>query len=407
MRLLLPLEQRYYRARDGSMYSADPATYDYLRKFLTVFDAVTVLARVRECDRDFAEPQRADGPHVNFASLPDFRSPLGCLTQIRQIHRVTQEAAAKTDAVLVRMPGVVSEVVRRAVLARGAQYGVHVVGDPEEVFAPTATDSALRGFYKWFFARQVERACRSEAHAVAYVSRYTLPQRYPARPGIPTFVMSNVDLHGAIVSPEAITSRAARLGSRVPLHIGVVAYLDVPYKGVDVLLQALGQCRPHLDFRCTVAGDGILKQELIGLSQKLGLADHVRFAGHLTPGKEIFEFLDTVDLYVQPSRTEGLPRALIEAMARGCPAIGTKVGGIPQLLGEGELVPANDPVALAKRIIEIGHDVQRMRALMSANVEVGREYDGPKVDATRLEFLKAIRERSSVLMPGAACACAE
>jgi glycosyltransferase involved in cell wall biosynthesis len=401
------MEQRYYRAKNGTMYSADPATYAYLRKFLAVFDAVTVLARVRETDRDFSEAERAEGPHVDFAPLPDFRSPLDCLAHAPRIRNVTQEAVQKTDAVLVRMPGVVSEVVRRVVVARRAQYGVHVVGDPQEVFAPTATKGALRPFYRWFFTRQVERACRQEANAVAYVSRNTLPQRYPAGQGVPTFVLSNVDLHGAIASTDTLARRLERLGNQSPLHIGVVSYLDARYKGIDLLLEALAHCRSHLNLRCTIAGDGILKRELIELTEKLGLTECVKFAGHLSPGREVFDFLDTVDLYVQPSRTEGLPRALIEAMARGCPAIGTRVGGIPQLLSAGELVPSNDAAALAEKLVEIGGDAERMRCLVRANVESAREYDGPAIDAIRVEFLKAIRERSAVNLPGAACACAE
>lgn len=407
MKLLLPMEQRYYRAKNGAMFSADPATYSYLRKFLAVFDSVTVLARVREADRDFTEAQRADGPHVDFAPLPDFRSPLDCLARASQIRRVTQEAVEKTDAVLVRMPGVVSEVVRRAVVARGVHYGVHVVGDPQEVFAPAATKGILRPFYRWFFTRQVERACREEANAVAYVSRFTLPERYPAGQGMTTFVLSNVDLHGGIASDETLARRLQRPDSPSPLHIGVVAYLDARYKGVDLLLEALSRCRTSLDFHCTIAGDGILKNELMAMTEKLGLTEHVKFAGHLAPGREIFDFLDSVDLYVQPSRTEGLPRALIEAMARGCPAIGTKVGGIPQLLDAGELVRSNDPVALAEKIVEVGRDAKRMRSLSRRNLEIAREYDGPSVDRTRLEFLKAIRERSSIMVAGAACACAE
>ena len=407
MRLLLPLEQRYYRSPNGHLYSADPGTYAYLQTFLTVFDHVTVVARVRENNRVFSEAQRADGPQVDFAFLPDFRSPLGCLTRAQGMRKIIQDAAARTDAVLMRMPGVVSELVRRVVVARGGRYGVHVVGDPEGVFAPAAHASHLRPFYRSFFTRQLERACREEANAVAYVSRHTLPQRYPAGEGIPTFVLSNVNLHGAIDASDSVAARVARIERGAPLHIGTVASLDVPYKGIDVLLQALSVCRSKFAFQCTVAGDGALKQDLIELTQKLGLADRVKFAGYIEPGNRIFEFLDTVDLYVQPSRTEGLPRALIEAMARGCAAIGSNVGGIPQLLGVSERVAANDAAALAEKIMEVGCDAQRMHTLMQQNVDAAREYEGPKVDATRIAFLKAIRDRSSVFMQGAACACAE
>lgn len=408
MRLLLPLEQRYYRDSDGRIFSADPANYVYLQKFLKVFTEVVVLARVRESRSSFSPVQRADGPQVGFAALPDFRTPFSLLAHSRQFRSVTRGAVESCDAFLLRLPGVVSELARRGILEKGARYGVQVVGDPQEVFHSMATSSPLRPFYRSFFTRQVERACREEANAVAYVSRCTLPERYPAGAGVPTFLLSNVDLHGAIISAEALDRRSVRLiESKAPLHIGVVAYLDAAYKGVDVLLQALSICKASLDFRCTVLGDGALKERLIALSRDLGLADRLTFAGHRNAGAEIFEFLDTVDLYVQPSRTEGLPRALIEAMARGCAAIGTNVGGIPQLLSKSELVPPNDAPALAAKILEVASDRGRMGQMARHNVESARAYDGPRLDGIRLAFLQSIRNGSSQKVKGVACSCAE
>ena len=61
------------------------------------------------------------------------------------------------------------------------------------------------------------------------------------------------------------------------------------------------------------------------------VAEQVEFLGAMTHDK-VFNWLDTIDLYVQPSRQEGLPRALIEAMSRGLPAIGAATGGIPELI---------------------------------------------------------------------------
>ena len=59
--------------------------------------------------------------------------------------------------------------------------------------------------------------------------------------------------------------------------------------------------------------------------------DRVKFMGSMTH-EQVFEWLDTIDIYVQPSRQEGLPRALIEAMSRGLPSIGAHTGGIPELI---------------------------------------------------------------------------
>ena len=67
--------------------------------------------------------------------------------------------------------------------------------------------------------------------------------------------------------------------------------------------------------------------------QKLDVEEQVKILGPM-PHNEVFKWLETIDLYVQPSRQEGLPRALIEAMSRGVPAFGARTGGIPELLDE-------------------------------------------------------------------------
>lgn len=62
-----------------------------------------------------------------------------------------------------------------------------------------------------------------------------------------------------------------------------------------------------------------------------GVADRVVFKGQMKH-QQVLEWIDSLDIYIQPSMQEGLPRALIEAMSRACPAIGSSTGGIPELL---------------------------------------------------------------------------
>src|SRR5690606_42058407 len=83
-------------------------------------------------------------------------------------------------------------------------------------------------------------------------------------------------------------------------------------------------------FRYEIVGGGD-QSYLRKIARKYGVADPVDFLGRITR-KEVFQWLDKIDLYIQPSKTEGLPRALIEAMSRGLPCLGTRVGGIPELL---------------------------------------------------------------------------
>jgi glycosyltransferase involved in cell wall biosynthesis len=118
-------------------------------------------------------------------------------------------------------------------------------------------------------------------------------------------------------------------------------------KGQDVLLRAL----PHLGdsvAEVVVVGDGPQGPHLRRLASQLGVASKVTFMG---ARDDIPELLSQADLFVAPSRSEGLPVAVLEAMAAARPVVATAVGGTCEVLeGVGWLVPPRDPEALAHAI---------------------------------------------------------
>lgn len=117
------------------------------------------------------------------------------------------------------------------------------------------------------------------------------------------------------------------------------------------------------------------------------LPPRIRFMGHVT-GDPVRQILDSSDLFVLPSRTEGLPRALIEAMARGLPCIGSAVGGIPELIDTSEMVPPGDPAALAAKIQEVLKDPLRMETLSRRNLWTAREYLDSVLSERQADFLR-------------------
>ncbi len=78
--------------------------------------------------------------------------------------------------------------------------------------------------------------------------------------------------------------------------------------------------------------------------------------------------LDSADLFVSPSRQEGVPRAMIEAMARGLPCIGSSVGGTPETLPQEFLVPPNDRPRLAAEIMRVAANPNLMEAMSAQNL---------------------------------------
>src|SRR4029077_4545824 len=118
--------------------------------------------------------------------------------------------------------------------------------------------------------------------------------------------------------------------------------------------------RKGMAIQLTIVGNGRCRAALDTGARERGIERDVRFTGRVPAGAPVREILDGADLFVLASKTEGLPRAMIEAMARGLPCIGSAVGGIPELLGASELVPRGNAAALAAKIEEVAMDFDRM-----------------------------------------------
>lgn len=129
----------------------------------------------------------------------------------------------------------------------------------------------------------------------------------------------------------------------------LVGSLRSNVKGVDVLLHAIKLLGDKIS-RVAVAGEGILKNELIALRDQLGLQEKIDFLGNVN---QVGELLEQSRIFVMPSRYEGLPIALLEAMSKKKPIIATNVGGIPEVIKDREnglLIPPENPEVLAEKL---------------------------------------------------------
>jgi len=152
--------------------------------------------------------------------------------------------------------------------------------------------------------------------------------------------------------------------------VGMVGRL-VPIKDAPTFLRAASLvARSREDARFALVGDGEERPALEALCREMGLDGRVTFFGWRQDLAAVYGDLDVV---VNASRNEGTPVALIEALAAARPVVATRVGGTPDLLGEGErgrLVPPGRPEELARAVLETltGSEAARRRA------QAGREH---------------------------------
>ena len=196
--------------------------------------------------------------------------------------------------------------------------------------------------------------------------------------------------NGVEAAHDAPRARA----SDAPPNVVCVANL-IAYKGHRTLLDAAARvARQTRDWSLLLVGDGPERRAMERRVDRAGLGEIVKLLGRRD---DVDGLLDTADLAVLPSYTEGLPNAVLEAMAHGVPVVATDVGGTRTLLetGAGIVVPPRDPGALAEALAAMLRDADRRRAAGAEGRRiVEARYSVERMrDETLLLFHELVRAR--------------
>lgn len=178
------------------------------------------------------------------------------------------------------------------------------------------------------------------------------------------------------------------LGALARPTLGVVGRMS-PEKGVDVFIEAAARLRSRgVTFGAALAGDGPEREALEARVRSAGLQDRIRFLG---PVSRMREFYEAIDLLVIPSRSEGLPNVLLEALDAGLPVISTRVGSVPEVLegsNAGILVETGSPDALADAIESFDWDLDRS----TDQVRIVRRFSNEEKVANYLDVYRQVME---------------
>lgn len=377
------------RSKDGEYYS-EGFTYEIWKRYLKVFDKLTISTRVKKSKKNGEYLSRkmeiSSGPNVFFEPVKVY----GEIGIGKETSNNIKDTLKKCDYAIIRMPSFIGIKACKEAKKMRIPYIIELVGCGWDALKYHSFKGKIIAPYMYLKTKK----CIQEAHHVIYVTEKFLQERYPTKGK--SINCSNVFLD--VFKEDILEKRLLNIEEKLNTDkniIGTVGAVNVRYKGQQHVIKALSILKnkgiTNYEYQIVGGGDQDFLQNMV---LKYNVTEQVKFLGKLSR-ENVFEWLDSIDIYAQPSETEGLPRALIEAMSRGLPSIGSDTGGIPELI-EKEYTFKNKKNNKEENICNIltNFDKQLMIKSAKRNFNEAKKYDKELIDIKRTSFLKLFKQEN-------------
>src|SRR5699024_10051947 len=380
MKLVFDHDNIFYKY-NNQFYSTGGLYKKMLERYTSVFEKVIVISRQKRIKQIDSGLTLASTPRVEFIEVPDFKKISKILKRIKA-KKIIKNAVKDSDAIISRLPSSIGSIALSFSKKYNIPYLLEMVACPWDAL----WNHSLKG--KIIAPIVFLKTKRDAKHSnyVLYVTNEFLQNRYPTK-GYSTNC-SNVELDD--FDENVLKERINKIDKRKEsnkIRIGTTAAVNVKHKGQQYIIEALGELkkRGFTNFEYQLVGPGD-QTFLKSIANRNNVSNQVVFLGS-KKHEEVFKWLDTIDIYTQPSKQEGLPRALIEAMSRGLPAFGANTAGIPELL-DNDYIFKNDKKNIKEICtILLNYTNKSMRLQSYVNFKQSKKYDKKLIDKRREEFL--------------------
>lgn len=286
------------------------------------------------------------------------------------------------DLVIARVPSIIAFRAAEIAVKYGIKLMVEAMGDPWDAYWNHSIKGKMIAPYMTLKMKYI----MNRADFAIYVTREYLQDLYPCK-GL-SISASNVAL--ANVDESILERRLQKiaLASKSSTSLMTAAGINVKAKGHRYVIEAIKKLKENnIHVMYYLAGEGS-SSYLKGIATKLGVEDNIVFLGEL-PMRKVYEYIDMVDIYIQPSLQEGLPRAVIEAMSRACPCLGARTAGIPELIDKECIFDRKSSDAIVSAITRMLDS--NMSKYAKSNFERSKEYYSSVLDQKRKGFFEKIK----------------
>lgn len=379
MNVLFAHDHIFYK-HNNLFYSNGGLSKEVLKRYSNVFKNVKVVSRQMQIEDVRNNLTLASSENIEFIGVPNFKS-INTIWKIKEAKRIIEAEIQKADCLIVRLPSMIGNIAIKFARKYNKPYLVEVVG--------CAWDASwnygnIYGKIIAPFSFIKNRLAIKRSNYTIYITKEFLQNRYPTN-GV-TAICPNVNIES--VDIDVLLKRKQKIKKQNgSVKFGLIGSLDVSYKGHETVIKALSQIKDEIpDFKIEFLGKGNTNKWR-KLARQCSIEDNVKFLGTLPSGEEVYRWIDSIDISLQPSLAEAQGRSIIEAMSRGCPVISSRVGGIVELIDDEWLIKPGDYKELAKKIKKLISNKENQTIQAERNFNEAQQYYKQRIEDIRYKFL--------------------
>lgn len=368
-----------FKIVDGVPYTVPAYGDAFWDQFTESFDSIDVLAEPLRDANVLVKPiSRKD---INVKIIPANARPLDIFND-RAVKKELTQAISNCECLMIKIAS------RKAIMAIeiAKKYRKpYMIGCTGDLYRDLLTsESLLRRLYAPIIYRQSLRAIKDCAFGT-YVTQEYLQSVYPISGimcGYTDTILPYLD--SAVLEKRLI--RIAGTNNRPFIELGIIGTYHDNRKGYDTAIEAL-QIINNPKLRLRILGIGTLEDQHKWIEYgKLRGVNNIVFDKPVSGVENVFKWIDNIDISILPSRSEGLPRSIVESISRACPCIISNVCGMPELVNNKWLHAPEDATKLANLLKTMVNDIEAMKQAATENFELSKNYTIETVRKKRKEF---------------------
>lgn len=391
MRILLPCDNYLYRY-NGEIYAKSQEEYDLFKRYIRVFDFLRLVGRCSDVNELKPTYVPITDSRIEIVTLPMFRGPFQFLKVFKDIKNRIKNIYDGVDAGVLRLPSIMGSYMGYEMIRRHLPYITENLYDSQDGYR---SSERLSEIILWRLMDCLQRHLCYKADGVSCVTQYYMQRRYytKKKDGFYSHYSTLALYPSFYTAPRKFPSQKKTFGI---IHIANPV-VTKGRKGHEQMIMMLERVvKKDINANVFFIGGGTEEEinKLKVFANECGVGDRVTFTGFLSKD-EIRKFLLESDLYVMPTKAEGLPRVVIEAMSVGLPCISSKISGLPELLDSHYLTEYHDVDKMANLVIELLTRPELYESVSRENYEKSKAYEASILEARRDLFYAKLKSKVS------------